>query len=163
MFRPDELLLTLIAADVDFIIIGGVAVGVHGHVRATNDLDIVPDPAPENLARLAGVLAHLGVEHAGAGDFDQQEFPFDATDPLQLAEGGNFRLETPLGPLDILQWVPGIEVESAYAHLAANSITVDFRGRQVRACGLADLRLMKRTAGRPRDLEDLQQLPEAGA
>jgi len=57
MFAPDELLLTLTNAQVKFIVIGGVAVGVHGFVRATKDLDIVPDPTPENLAQLARVLA----------------------------------------------------------------------------------------------------------
>ncbi len=34
----------------------GVAVGVHGFVRATKDLGIVPDPTPDNLARLARLL-----------------------------------------------------------------------------------------------------------
>ncbi len=55
MFQPDELLLTLNRAGVDFIVIGGVAVGVHGFIRATKDLDIVPDPDPANLDRLARV------------------------------------------------------------------------------------------------------------
>jgi hypothetical protein len=55
MFEPDDLLLALTDADVEFVVIGGVAVGVHGFVRATRDLDVVPDPAPENLVRLEGV------------------------------------------------------------------------------------------------------------
>jgi hypothetical protein len=38
MFQADELLLALRRADVRFIIIGGIAVGVHGYVRATKDL-----------------------------------------------------------------------------------------------------------------------------
>lgn len=54
MFEPDELLLALLGAGVRFVVIGGVAVGVHGFVRATEDRDIVPDPDPENLNRLAG-------------------------------------------------------------------------------------------------------------
>jgi hypothetical protein len=53
VFEPDELLLALTRAQIGFIVIGGVAVGVHGFVRATKNLDIVPDPSPENLARLA--------------------------------------------------------------------------------------------------------------
>ena len=55
MFAPDELLLELSRAQVDFIVIGGVAVGVHGFIRATEDLDIVPDPDVANLERL-GVM-----------------------------------------------------------------------------------------------------------
>jgi hypothetical protein len=53
MFQPDELLLALSSADVEFVVIGGVAVGVQGYVRATKDLDIVPEPGVENLTRLA--------------------------------------------------------------------------------------------------------------
>jgi len=51
MFEPDELLLALTNAQVEFIVIGGVAVGVHGITRATKDLDIVPSPAQENLTK----------------------------------------------------------------------------------------------------------------
>jgi hypothetical protein len=39
MFRADELLLALTRADVRYVIIGGIAVGLHGYVRATRDLD----------------------------------------------------------------------------------------------------------------------------
>jgi hypothetical protein len=94
MFEPDELLLSLANARVEFIVIGGIAVGVHGFVRATKDLDIVPDPAAENLARLARVLVDICAQSAGVGEFSPEEFPYDPTDPVQLGEGANFRLET---------------------------------------------------------------------
>ena len=61
MFEPDDLLVALTDANVEFVVIGGVAVGVHGFVRATKDLDIVPDPALENLTRLAKLLAERTV------------------------------------------------------------------------------------------------------
>ncbi len=108
MFEPDELLLALTRAQIGFIVIGGVAVGVHGFIRATKDLDIVPNPSPENLARLARLLVEIDAQQVGAGDFAPEEFPGDPTDPAQLAEGANFRLETSRGPLDIMQWVSGI-------------------------------------------------------
>jgi hypothetical protein len=79
MFEPDELLLTLTRAGVDFIVIGGVAVGVHGFVRATMDLDIVPNPETANLTRLAHVLVEIDAEHLGAGDLAPEEFPHDPT------------------------------------------------------------------------------------
>ena len=74
MFEPDDLLLTLTNAQVEFVVIGGIAVGVHGFVRATKDLDIVPDPSPENLERLAHVLVEIGAQHVGVGDFSPEEF-----------------------------------------------------------------------------------------
>lgn len=161
MFEPDDLLLVLTRAGVGFIVIGGVAVGVHGFVRATKDLDIVPDPDPENLKRLAGLLEEIGAQHVGLGDFRPEEFPFDPTDPVQLAEGANFRLETRLGDMDIMQWVAGIDSELAYSELTLTALPVKFRGIEVRVCSLDHLRAMKRAAGRPRDLEDLERLDVA--
>ncbi len=84
MFQADGLLLALVGAGVRFVIIGGIAVGVHGYVRATKDLDIVPDPDPGNLARLAHLLREVNAENIGLGDFAPNEFPFDPLDPAQL-------------------------------------------------------------------------------
>jgi hypothetical protein len=49
---------------VEFLVIGGVAVGFHGYVRATKDVDIVPAPDPQNLERLARVLRGLDVRRS---------------------------------------------------------------------------------------------------
>jgi predicted nucleotidyltransferase len=67
-------------------------------------------------------------------------------------------LDTSLGPLDIMQWVAGIQAELAYTELADQAMTVRFRDTQVRVCGLEHLRAMKNAAGRPQDLEDLKRL-----
>jgi hypothetical protein len=158
MFEPDDLLLALTDAQVEFVVIGGVAVGVHGFVRATKDLDIVPDPSPANLKRLARLLVEIKAQHIGLQDFSPEEFPFDPTDPLQLAEGANFRLETSLGPMDIMQWVAGIETDPAYSELAPRAVPVTFRGTQIQVCALEHLRAMKQAAGREQDLQDLSHL-----
>ena len=158
MFEPDDLLLALLSAQVEFIVIGGVAVGVHGFVRATKDLDIVPAPGSDNMERLARLLLGIHAQHVGLGDFSPEEFPFDPTDPVQLGEGANFRLETDLGPLDIMQWVAGIDSELAYTELAPHAMSVTFRGHEIRVCSLDHLRAMKRAAGRSQDLQDLERL-----
>ena len=105
----DVLLLTLARSALRFVIIGGIAVGVHGYIRATKDLDICPDPAEDNLVRLAKLLREITARHADVGDFAETELPFDPLDPADLGDGGNFRLSTRLGALDIMQWVPGID------------------------------------------------------
>jgi hypothetical protein len=155
---PVPLLRALSAAGVDHVVIGGFAVISHGVVRATKDLDICPGPDRANLRRLARCLAELEVTQLGAGDFDAAEMPFDPTRPEDLAEGGNFRLESPLGILDLMQWVSGIEAEHAYAALAEQAIDSEVEGVPVRICSLAHLRAMKRAAGRPQDLQDLADL-----
>jgi len=143
---------------VRYVVVGGFAVIAHGFHRLTKDLDVCPDPSPENLARLAAMLAELGAQHAGLGDFAPEEFPFDPTDPRQLAQGGNFRLDTPLGDLDVMQWIPGVPGELAFDHLARDAITASVRGVPVAVCSLEDLRAMKRAADRPQDRIDLEGL-----
>lgn len=155
----DALLLTLGRSRVRFIVIGGIAVGVHGYVRGTKDIDICPDPSGDNLRALADTLREIDARPVEVGDFAANELPFDPLDPGDLAEGGNFRLQTRLGALDIMQWIPGIEAEQAFPVLAADAVTVELRGATLHVCSLAHLRLMKETAGRPQDLLDLQNLP----
>ena len=58
--RLRELLDRLVAADVRFVIVGGLAVNAWGHVRGTQDVDLVPDPDGSNLDRLAAVLEDAG-------------------------------------------------------------------------------------------------------
>ncbi len=158
VLNPEPLLRALYEAGVRHVIIGGFAVNAHGVIRPSKDLDIVPDPDPGNLAKLAGLLAELDARHVGLRDFRPDEFPFDPTRVEDLQQGANFRLETRLGDLDIMQWVAGIETEPAYAALAADSIEGDLDGIPLRVCGLDHLVAMKRAAGRPRDLDDLRRL-----
>jgi hypothetical protein len=61
----EGLLAALEGAAVHFVVIGGFAVGAHGYPRATKDLDIVPDPDPENLERLASLLTDLNASVLG--------------------------------------------------------------------------------------------------
>jgi len=156
--NPEPLLRALHDAGVRYIIIGGFAVNAHGVIRPSRDLDIVPDPDPDNLRRLAHLLADIDARHVGLGDFHADEFPFDPTRPEDLQGGANFRLETRLGDLDVMQWVAGIDTEPAYETLTAGAIAGELDGIPLRVCGLDDLIAMKRAAGRPRDLDDLQRL-----
>jgi len=71
-FDLRSLLEALNEAEVDFVVIGGVAVGAHGFIRGTEDLDVVPDPDPDNLSRLSIALDKLesdtvDVIHQGNG------------------------------------------------------------------------------------------------
>lgn len=58
-FDLRSLLEALHLGAIRFVVIGGVAVGAHGYVRGTEDLDLVPDPDPENLKQLTKVLIEL--------------------------------------------------------------------------------------------------------
>lgn len=158
---PVALLRALSAAGVEHVVIGGFAVISHGVVRATRDLDICPDPEPRNLERLARCLGDLEVVQLGLDEFDEDDIPFDPTRVEDLAAGGNFRLESPVGALDIMQSVSGVDGEHAYPALARDAVHSEVDGVSVRICSLASLRAMKRAAGRPQDLRDLADLAVA--
>lgn len=163
MLDADPLLRRLAASGVNYIIVGGFAVAFHGVIRGTKDLDICPDPERSNLQRLAGLLADLNASQAEAGDFLPAELPYDPTRPEDLAQGGNFRLDTELGGLDIMQWITGIDADHAYAVLEREAVTADWHGIPIRVCSLAHLRAMKRAAGRPQDEKDLADLEIANS
>jgi predicted nucleotidyltransferase len=142
---------------VEFLVIGGVAVGFHGFVRATKDVDIVPSPEPENLARLAGTLAALDTQIEGAEEFKGEELP-DPLDPEALALGGNWVLRTRLGRFDIMQWIGD---DPLWEKLSPTAIEAEISGLPVKFASYENLVALKEQAGRPQDLIDLQRLREA--
>jgi hypothetical protein len=152
----EGLLAALDAADVRFVVIGGFAVGAHGFPRATKDLDVVPDPASDNLKRLAAVLADLDASVLGMGEFSEEEVV--QPDAAGLEMGGNFVLATSRGRLDIMQIV-GPDLE--YSDLEAAAVEDEVFGHRVRFCGFDHLVAMKEAANRPEDLIDLQRLRES--
>jgi hypothetical protein len=143
---------------IEHIVVGGWAVAAHGFVRVTKDLDIVPNPAAENLERLARMLQDLHATVLDTGDFKPEEVPADPTSAADLAMGGNFCLLTDIGRLDVMQWLSGVDFEDLYAELDHETIESSIDGVPVRVCGLEHLLAMKRAAGRPQDLKDLEQL-----
>ena len=148
-----ELLATLGRHAVDYTIVGGVAVQVHGHRRTTKDLDVIAAPDTQNLTRLAAALAELGahprdIPGAGAPTIEQLETA--AIVPP---------LTTRHGELHILRDVPGAP---SYADLRANALAIEFDGIALAIAGLDDLIAMKRASGRPSDIRDIAALTSIG-
>ncbi len=149
----------LVEEGVDFLIIGGVAVGYHGHIRATKDVDVVPAPDSANLEKLAVALKKMGAEVEGAGEFDDEELP-DPLDPEALALGGNWVLQTRLGRLDIMQWIGD---EALWDKLSPAAIEDEIGGVRIKMISYEDLVALKKLAARPEDLTDLERLRQARA
>jgi hypothetical protein len=150
--RAAQLLATLNAHDVDFVIIGGYALAPHGVIRATKDIDIVPEPGRENIKRLAAALRALQAR-ADIGDVDPDELGIEP-DEAGLREGGNWVLQTRFGRLDVMQDVPGLR---SYTRLRDNAVVVD----GTRYSGYDDLIGMKTASGRDEDLRDIATLEAA--
>ena len=139
------------AADVEFVVVGGLAVGAWGVVRGTKDVDIVVAPEPENLRRVAEVaVAANGRVHQGEALLGS---------PISIAAaltgGEQVAIETDLGRLDIVQGLDGVP---SYEELRSGAIEAEILGVAVAVCSKDDLKAMKRAAGRTRDLADLEDL-----
>jgi hypothetical protein len=149
-----SLLELLHARKVRFVVIGGVAVAAHGYVRGTADLDLVPDPDPENLKRVADVLDELEATLPTVKNrrFDQ------TSDAGVIRRGGNVTADTTFGGLDVVQRARGVP---SYSQLEADAVETELLGIPVRVCSLARLREMKEAQGRPEDKADLANLPES--
>jgi predicted nucleotidyltransferase len=140
-------------ADVDFVLVGGLAVNAWGYLRATRDVDLVPDPSPENLARLDALLVELG----GKVEVGDRLLESSAIRTF-LRTGDRTLVLTDLGRIDILQGLPQVPTFSA---LDERATEVDLEGLVVKVCSLDDLLAMKRASDRPRDRDDLEALEAA--
>jgi hypothetical protein len=153
----EALLGALIRAEVEFILVGGLAATVHGSSRLTQDIDIVYRRADENLGRIERGLRPYAPYLRGA----PPGLPFDWS-AATLKRGLNFTLTTTLGDLDLLGEIVG---GGGYADLLAHSIEIELFGHSCRCLDLPTLIRAKRAAGRPRDLEavaELEALAESG-
>jgi predicted nucleotidyltransferase len=150
----DELLRRLAEAEVRFVLIGGLALGARGVVRGTKDVDIVVDPDPANLRAVAEVAVAAG-GHVQRGEALLGTPPSIAA---ELTSGEQTAIETDLGRLDVVQ---GFEGVPTYEKLRARATKAEVLGVKVAVCSREDLEAMKRAAGRPRDLVDLEDLEAA--
>jgi predicted nucleotidyltransferase len=149
-FRLQTLLERLIGADIRFVLVGGLAVGAWGYVRGTKDVDVVPDPAVENLEKLSVLLRELG----GKVEVGERLLTADAISTF-LKTGDRTLVATELGPVDVLQGLPQVP---SFAALDAKATDVDIGGLRVRVCSLEHLLEMKRASERHRDRDDVEAL-----
>ena len=149
-FKLGSLLRRLTEAGVDFVIVGGVAVVLQASPRFTRDLDICYATEQDNLLRLGGVLVDLG---AMLRDIDE-DLPF-VPDARTLTRTQILTLSTGEGDIDLLVNPDG---SPDYAQLRSRADLMDLDGLTVAVASIEDLIAMKRAAGRPQDLLDLESL-----
>lgn len=152
-FRPTRLLPTLVGADVDFVVIGGVAVVLQAQPRFTKGLDICYSTEPANLDALGTVLVSLGARLRGI----DEDLPF-VPDARTLRAMQILTLETNEGALDLLVDPAGAP---PYAELRRGADLMRIGDVEVRVASVAHLLAMKAAAGRPQDLADIEALEVA--
>jgi predicted nucleotidyltransferase len=146
----EGLLRVLHDADVEFILVGGLAATVHGSARATYDVDVVYSRSAANLERLVAALIPLKPYLRGA----PAGLPFEL-DLETLRFGLNFTLTTLSGDLDLLGEIAG---GGDYGRLLPRTVQVEVFGFTIKCLDLDTLIQTKRAAGRPRDLEAIAEL-----
>lgn len=151
--RLRQLLERLTKAEIRFVLVGGLAVNAWGYLRATRDVDVVPEPSAENLARLDALLTELG----GKVETGGRLLDSDAIS-MFLRTGDRTLVVTDLGRIDVLQGLPQVP---SYETLDAEASNVDMEGLMVRICSLNHLLSMKRASERPRDRDDIEALEAA--
>ncbi len=149
-FDLEAMLRALAEGDVEFIVIGGVAMVIYGSARFTRDLDIVFSPEADNLERLGRVLVKLGATLRGV----EGDLPF-VPDAATLSRVDLLTLETSLGWLDVHRRPSGAP---PYRSLREGAETVEFDGHEILVAAPTDLQAMKRAAGRRVDVDDLEYL-----
>lgn len=147
----ERILRTLADHDVDYVLIGGLAVQTHGHVRTTNDADLIPAPEPANLGRLAAALRSLEARVLNKG---QEGTRIDAK---MLRRATIWQFSTRDDGIDVVREVPG---GRSYAELSERALRVDLSGFEVPVASLDDLIQMKLARGRPVDLADVASLTD---
>ena len=146
----EKAMATLTGGAVEFIVIGGVAGTLHGSAFITQDLDVVYARNRENIRRLTAVLQSHEPYLRGA----PAGLPFH-WDERTIRNGLNFTLTTSFGDLDLLGEATG---GGAYEDLLPHSREVSGFGVRFRLLNLDKLIVLKRAAGRPRDLAVVAEL-----
>ena len=151
--RLEALLGRLARAEVDFVVVGGVAVAFQGYGRATKDLDITYATDEQNLKRLGEVLLDAHARLRGI-----EEDGLFVPDERTLARTRLLTLDTDDGGLDLLADPPGAP---SYEVMRDRADRVELDGVVVAVAALEDLLAMKRAAARPQDLADIEALEVA--
>jgi hypothetical protein len=157
----DLVFLALQRAEVRYLVVGGVAVVLHGHPRFTADLDLVVALEPANVRAAVAALAALGY---------RPRAPVDASLLADTSARTAWIAEKDLTVLSL--WSPAhpatevdlfVREPFRFEEAATRALVVDLGGVRVPVAGLEDLIAMKRAAGRPKDLEDIRQLEAIAA
>ena len=151
-FLAKELINRLVAGEVEFVLIGGIAAQAHGSPSLTADLDIVPSWDRDNLRKVALLLAEIAAVRHGV---PEDSPPLPQLDERTLLAGAVFTLTTRFGRFDLLANPdPGLDFDA----LMRSAVEYELLGHRLHVASLDDLIAMKRAAGRPKDRVELEIL-----
>jgi hypothetical protein len=128
---------------VEYLLVGGYAVGFHGYPRMTKDIDVWVAMSPENAARIVRALHRFGFSPKSLSPtpfLDERKVLQIGIEPVRI---------------DIITSIPGVQFAECYA----KKIDFLFEGMKINLINLEDLKTSKKACGRRQDLKDLDELP----
>lgn len=138
-----EFLKSLNDHGVDYLLVGGYAVGYYGYPRATGDMDIWIAMHPDNAEKVVTALREFG--------FDVPELSAD----IFLETDKIVRMGVPPMRIEVLTSISGVDFDECFAERITDTIS----GVEVNVISLHHLKENKRASGRHKDLNDLEHLP----
>lgn len=132
---------------VEYLLVGGYSVILHGYSRTTGDLDVWVNQTSDNYRKLTSAFHEFGMPV-----FDMTEANF-----LSNPEMDVFRFGRPPVSIDILVVVKGLVFDQAYAQ----AVEVEVEGLPIKLIHFDDLLRAKQAAGRPRDQNDIDNLKKS--
>lgn len=137
-----EFLKLLNEHKVEYLLVGGYAVGHYGYVRATVDLDIWVNKTADNAEKLVRALNEFGF--------------FESVNSQMFQKENNIvRMGVPPFRIEVMTSVSGLTFDESFK----NKVVVDLDGQEVSVIALEDLKRNKSASGRHKDLSDLEYLP----
>jgi predicted nucleotidyltransferase len=137
-----DILQSLSAEKVKFLLVGAYALAAHGYPRATMDIDFWIKPDADNANAVFRALEHFGA-------------PMGDTSPSDLQkEDMIFQIGVAPRRIDIITSIDGLTFDEAYAH----SKPVEIEGISVQIISVEDIIINKRSTGRTKDIADVEML-----
>ncbi len=154
-FDARELFAALARHEVEYVTVGGIAIQAHGGQRMTQDLDIAITASGENLTRLERALIELDARILGPAGQRSSATPSAAL----LGSSDQWHLVTTHGPLDVVTLPAHL---GPFAEMRARAHDTKLGEVIVPIAHRDDLLRMKRAAGRPQDIADIELLESLG-
>jgi hypothetical protein len=141
---------------VEYIVVGGLAVNLHGIPRMTYDIDLVISLEPKNILKLVSRLTAWG--YRPRAPVDPHELADEAKRRFWVEDKGMMAFsfygeKLPIGEIDLL-----IASPIPYAELKERAIFIELQGENVPLVSIPDLIQLKLKAGRNQDLSDIEHL-----
>lgn len=146
-------LKSLSAAEVDYLVVGGVAVVLLGHRRMTADLDLVVNLDASNLVRCLTCLESLGFRPRApvrSLDFAVPELRREWVESKGMKVFSMWHPDNAVPTVDLFAEVP-----FDYEDVRSRAIRLSLDDETVTVIGRSDLIVMKEAVGRPQDLADV--------